>query len=62
MTLLNPRRERFTQELAAGKSIGDAYVAAGFKPRPANPSRLKAHREVSERVREILAAGERVEE
>ena len=30
--LLNSKHERFAQELAEGKSMNEAYEAAGYKP------------------------------
>jgi phage terminase small subunit len=59
--LSNPRHERFSQELAAGKSASDAYVAAGYRANTGNASTLKAQESISKRVEELLAARERVE-
>lgn len=52
--LANARHERFAQERASGKSIDDAYVAAGFKANRGNASRLNANEGVQHRIAEIL--------
>jgi hypothetical protein len=51
--LPNQRYELFAQNLARGMSIGEAYVAAGYRPHPANPSRLRAKERIRERVAEL---------
>lgn len=39
--LPNPKQERFCQEVATGKSLPDAYTAAGYRGDPANARRLR---------------------
>lgn len=53
--LVNPRYERFAQELANGKSASEAYVLAGYKENRGNASSLKQQEIISNRVDEILA-------
>jgi phage terminase small subunit len=53
-TLRNPKWERFAQELAGGKTAGQAYELAGFSPNPANAWRLHQREEVRRRINEIL--------
>jgi phage terminase small subunit len=60
--LKNARRERFAQELAKGKPVGEAYVLAGYKPHPANPTMLAKNRGVSERVSELLSRRQHIED
>ena len=53
--LKNARRELFSQLVAQGKVLGEAYVLAGFKPNTGNPSTLKSRKkEVESRIKEIL--------
>ena len=52
--LRNQRREKFAQELAAGKSAAQAYAHCGYKPNYGNCIRLKGNERVSARVDEIL--------
>ena len=52
--LTNPKRERFAQELAAGKTADEAYVLAGNKQHRGNASRLSSNESIKSRVREIL--------
>jgi len=52
--LRNPKSERFAQELAGGKTAGQAYELAGFSPNPANAWRLHQREEVRRRIDEIL--------
>jgi phage terminase small subunit len=52
--LRNPKWERFAQELAGGKTAGQAYELAGFSPNPANAWRLHQREEVRRRIEEIL--------
>jgi phage terminase small subunit len=60
--LANARHEIFAQQLVGGKSEADAYVAAGFKPDPGNPSRLAKRPDVQARIAELkAAAAERAE-
>lgn len=56
-TLQNKRWERFAQEVAKGKSAGDAYASAGYKPNPRNSDRLKKNEAVWNRIEELSAAG-----
>ena len=55
----NARRELFSQLVAQGKVLGEAYVLAGFKPNTGNPSTLNSKKEVQRRVAEILSARNR---
>jgi phage terminase small subunit len=55
--LPNARQERFAQELAKGKTAGDAYAAAGYKPNPRNADRFKKNQEIMSRVAEIMERG-----
>lgn len=59
--LSNPKHERFAQELVKGKSATEAYATAGFKPSRPNASRLQHDDNVSQRVRELLAARETID-
>jgi phage terminase small subunit len=52
--LRNPKWERFAQELAGGKTAGQAYELAGFSPNPANAWRLHQREEVRKRIDEVL--------
>ena len=52
--LKNQRHERFSQELARGKSATEAYELAGFKPSRANASVLKQKQSIIERVSALL--------
>lgn len=55
MTVLaNPKHERFAQELAKGKSQGEAYEKAGYKPSDQHASRLATNGKISARVAELL--------
>jgi phage terminase small subunit len=58
--LKNPKHERFSQELANGKSAAEAYVAAGYKPNAGNPSKLKSDERISHRISEILSERDRM--
>jgi phage terminase small subunit len=51
--LKNPKHERFTQELAKGKSQAAAYKKAGYKPNEGHASRLAGNGKVKERVAEL---------
>ena len=54
MPILNhPRRERYAQALAAGKSASEAYVEAGYKKDRRNASRLTANDDIRARVAEL---------
>ena len=57
--LLNPRHERFAQELAAGKSAAEAYVRAGYKENRHNASALARTKPIKTRLAEILTERER---
>jgi phage terminase small subunit len=59
--LKNPKHERFSQNLAAGLSLADAYVDAGFKPDRGNASRLQQKDSVLQRVQEVLDKREQIE-
>jgi phage terminase small subunit len=50
---LNSRQEKFAQNLAMGMTKGEAYVAAGYKPDPGNPTRLTENDRVQNRVAEL---------
>src|SRR5262249_55904167 len=45
--------ETFSQNLARGMPVGEAYVAAGYKPNPGNPTRLKGKERIRQRVAEL---------
>ena len=51
--LANAQHEIFAQQVAKGRKIGEAYALAGFNPHPANPTRLRNNRRVTERITEI---------
>lgn len=55
--LSNARHERFSQEIAKGKSATDAYELAGYKADRKNAARLTTNDGIQSRVREILARG-----
>src|SRR5260221_13533280 len=61
----NPRHERFAQELAAGKTQAEAYIAAGFSANGARgaASKLQANASagIAARVNELLALRQSVE-
>jgi phage terminase small subunit len=59
MRILRPKWERFAQELARGKTSGQAYEIAGFSPNPANAWRLHKREEIRRRIDEILTREER---
>lgn len=54
-TLLNPRHERFAQELAKGQTAEKAYILAGYAPQNArkNVHRMTANDGISARVKEL---------
>jgi hypothetical protein len=54
-TLKNPRRERFAQLLALGKTATDAYEGAGYVRSHSNGPALARKPEISARVAEITA-------
>lgn len=49
----NPKHERFAQELAKGKSQGEAYELAGYRPSRSAAARLAANVNICERVQEL---------
>lgn len=51
--LANPKHEKFAQALAKGKSQGDAYAFAGYKPSYSNASTLRTNQKVVDRVAEL---------
>jgi phage terminase small subunit len=53
--LANARHERFAQEVAQGKSLTDAYAAAGYKADDGNASRLAAKPHMAARIDELKA-------
>jgi len=53
--LANARHERFAQEIAQGKSLTDAYAAAGYKVDDGNASRLAARPHMAARIDELKA-------
>jgi hypothetical protein len=53
--LRNPRRERFSQLLASGRSAKDAYSGAGYRPSDSNGAWLAKKDEISSRVAELSA-------
>jgi len=60
--LHNQRHEAFARAVAEGKSLASAYAAAGYRRHAANPTRLKGRREIDERIREIEATQQLVQE
>jgi phage terminase small subunit len=61
--LNNPRREKFAQLPAQGKTAVDAYDLAGFKQSDSNSSKMALRLEVAARVAEISGkAAERADE
>jgi hypothetical protein len=60
--LLNPKHERFAQELAKGKTQVESYAQAGYKPHDGNSFRLSGNERIIARVNEILGrAAKKVE-
>ena len=60
-TLLNPRWERFAQELANGVPAPKAYATAGYKGAdPGNASHLQAKPQISQRIAELLGEREHI--
>ena len=55
--LRNQRREKFAQELAAGKSAAEAYERAGYVKNFGNCIRLKGNERVAARVAELQHCG-----
>lgn len=61
--LKNPKHERFSQELAKGKSQTEAYEKAGYKPDRGAASRLSTNVSIQARVAELQArVAERITE
>jgi phage terminase small subunit len=58
--LRNPRHERFAQERASGKSGGEAYALAGYKPNRHNAVRLNRDQTIVGRINELLAEREKI--
>ena len=54
--LLNSKHERFAQELAEGKSMNEAYEAAGYKPSRPRASRLATNGNIRGRMAELQNA------
>ena len=54
--LRNAKHEHFAQELAEGKSMIEAYKAAGYKPNRSHASRLVAKGNIKGRVAELQDA------
>ena len=54
--LRNTKHERFAQELAKGKSMNEAYEAAGYKPSRPHASRLATNGNIRGRVAELQDA------
>ena len=57
--LTNQRHELFAQGLFEGKSAGQAYADAGYKPNRDNATRLKAIEVIQTRVAELQAHHQR---
>jgi len=57
---MNPRHERFAQELAAGKSAAEAHRIAGYKPNRGNASHLQSNQSIQNRVAELLQERENI--
>ena len=55
--LANPKHEVFAQELAKGRTLEDAYVAAGYSKSRSNASALRTKYNILERVLELQGAG-----
>ena len=49
----NTRHELFAQNIAAGKTLAEAYVIAGFKDNHSNASTLAKNPAIAERVNQI---------
>ena len=55
--LPNAKHERFSQELAKGKTADEAYVLAGYKENRGNAATLKAKQNILDRVQELQTRG-----
>lgn len=51
--LENARHEKFCLERVAGKTIDEAYVAAGYKKNPGNAGRLNNNEHIQARITEL---------
>jgi phage terminase small subunit len=51
--LENARHEKFCQERVAGKTIDEAYEAAGYKRNPGNAGRLNNNEHIQSRITEL---------
>ena len=58
--LSNHKWEIFAQELAKGKTADQAYVDAGYRQNSGNAVTLKGKQSISNRVRELLEARDRM--
>lgn len=58
--LINPKHERFAQELAKGQTAEEAYVLAGYKRNRGNASTLKQDQSILDRVSALLAERESI--
>jgi phage terminase small subunit len=54
--LENNRHEIFSQEIAKGKSLTEAYVLAGYRPSRKNASRLRANEDINRRELQVASA------
>ena len=52
-TLLNPKREKFAQFVAAGKSLTEAYRLAGYADNGSNASTLSRQEDIAARIKQI---------
>jgi hypothetical protein len=59
--LKNIRHEKFCRHLADGKTVDEAYVAAGFAKNRGNAARLKAKELIGRRAAELVASQHQVE-
>ena len=59
-TLSNPKWELFAQEVAKGKSGGEAYVLAGYKKNRHNFARFNTNETILNRVSELLEERESI--
>lgn len=59
--LVNPKHERFAQELAGGASAADAYITAGFKANRSNAANFARKPVILDRVSEILAERDKIQ-
>lgn len=61
-TLKNPRHEKFAQGLSRGLTADQAYQDAGFKANRGNAATLKQKQSIQDRVAELLARAETIEQ